>query len=113
MACPSFAAGTSVRVRRVQVLLIALLFILRRGRKKKVIEVVPDTTADSTAPVGIEEQVLEAVGAVGKTNKPIAQPIVEDPQKVYIRDQITNLGKSNPATVAQLIQTWMDEDRRN
>jgi hypothetical protein len=23
------------------------------------------------------------------------------------------LGKSNPATVAQLIQTWMDEDRRN
>ena len=42
-----------------------------------------------------------------------AQPISEDPQKVYIREQIQLLGKSNPATVAQLIQTWMDEDRRN
>ena len=44
---------------------------------------------------------------------PNAQPIVEDPQKVYIREQIQMLGKTNPATVAQLIQTWMDEDRRN
>jgi flagellar biosynthesis/type III secretory pathway M-ring protein FliF/YscJ len=43
----------------------------------------------------------------------MAQPIAEDPQKVYIREQIQALGKSNPATVAQLIQTWMDEDRRN
>jgi flagellar biosynthesis/type III secretory pathway M-ring protein FliF/YscJ len=42
-----------------------------------------------------------------------AQPIAEDPQKVYIRDQIQILGKTNPNTVAQLIQTWMDEDRRN
>ena len=29
------------------------------------------------------------------------------------KEQIQSLGKSNPATVAQLIQTWMDEDRRN
>ena len=51
-----------------------------------------------------------------RANKPgaqMAQPITEDPQKVYIREQIQMLGKSNPATVAQLIQTWMDEDRRN
>jgi hypothetical protein len=48
-----------------------------------------------------------------KHGKPMAQPIVEDPQKVYIREQIQMLGKTNPATVAQLIQTWMDEDRRN
>jgi flagellar biosynthesis/type III secretory pathway M-ring protein FliF/YscJ len=49
-----------------------------------------------------------------RPGKPVvSQPITEDPQKVYIRDQIQLLGKSNPATVAQLIQTWMDEDRRN
>ena len=55
-----------------------------------------------------------AVGAkpVPGRGKP-AQPIAEDPQKIYIREQIQLLGKSNPATVAQLIQTWMDEDRRN
>jgi len=39
--------------------------------------------------------------------------IAEDPQKAYYREQIQQLGKSNPGTVAQLIQTWMDEDRRN
>jgi flagellar biosynthesis/type III secretory pathway M-ring protein FliF/YscJ len=48
-----------------------------------------------------------------RSGRPLAQPITEDPQKVYIREQIQTLGKSNPATVAQLIQTWMDEDRRN
>ena len=41
------------------------------------------------------------------------QPISEDPQKIYYREQIQQLGKANPGTVAQLIQTWMDEDRRN
>ena len=49
----------------------------------------------------------------GKPSPAVAQPIGEDPQKVYIREQIQMLGKTNPATVAQLIQTWMDEDRRN
>jgi flagellar biosynthesis/type III secretory pathway M-ring protein FliF/YscJ len=43
----------------------------------------------------------------------MAQPIAEDPQKIYIRDQIQSLAQHNPAMVAQLIQTWMDEDRRN
>ena len=43
----------------------------------------------------------------------VTAPIAEDPQKAYYREQIQQLGKSNPATVAQLIQTWMDEDRRN
>ena len=39
--------------------------------------------------------------------------VAGDTMKLYIREQIQSLGKSNPATVAQLIQTWMDEDRRN
>jgi flagellar biosynthesis/type III secretory pathway M-ring protein FliF/YscJ len=43
----------------------------------------------------------------------VTAPIAEDAQKAYYREQIQQLGKSNPATVAQLIQTWMDEDRRN
>jgi len=43
----------------------------------------------------------------------VCRAIAEDPQKAYYREQIQQLGKSNPATVAQLIQTWMDEDRRN
>ena len=46
-------------------------------------------------------------------SRPVAQPIAHDPQKIYIRDQIQSLAQNNPAMVAQLIQTWMDEDRRN
>ena len=45
--------------------------------------------------------------------RPSGPRIAEDPQKVYIQDQIQGLSKTNPAMVAQLIQTWMDEDRRN
>jgi flagellar M-ring protein FliF len=98
-------------------MLVLLFFILRRGRKKKVAEAV---AASASAPVGLPPLVADAdkdnpVAPVApvRPKGPIAQPIVEDPQKVYIRDQIQSLGKSNPATVAQLIQTWMDEDRRN
>jgi flagellar biosynthesis/type III secretory pathway M-ring protein FliF/YscJ len=58
---------------------------------------------------------VPSVPILSPTNgaRPLGQPIAEDPQKIYIREQIQILGKSNPATVAQLIQTWMDEDRRN
>ena len=68
----------------------------------KVVEVVEK----SAPPVPVPGRATRASSAV-------AQPITEDPQKAYIREQIQMLGKSNPATVAQLIQTWMDEDRRN
>ncbi len=44
--------------------------------------------------------------------KPV-RPIQESPERAYVRDQINLLAKTNPSTVAQLIQTWMDEDRRN
>jgi flagellar M-ring protein FliF len=94
-----------------------LFFIFKKGRKKQqVVEAVAQ--AETPEPVGLPALVEatdgEAPGPVvpGRP-KPVAQPIVEDPQKVYIREQIQALGKSNPATMAQLIQTWMDEDRRN
>jgi flagellar M-ring protein FliF len=51
--------------------------------------------------------------AIMRNSRPIAQAIEEDPQKVYVRDQVTSLARNNPATLAQLIQTWIDEDRRN
>ena len=57
-----------------------------------------------------------ASGRHAQPSWPQARPAghcIEDPQKLYVREQIQMLGKSNPATVAQLIQTWMDEDRRN
>jgi flagellar biosynthesis/type III secretory pathway M-ring protein FliF/YscJ len=76
-----------------------------------------DIQAQASAPRVVEgvEKSAPAMVVPGRTNKPstVAQPITEDPQKLYIREQIQMLGKSNPATVAQLIQTWMDEDRRN
>ena len=101
-------------------LMLVILFLLfPRGRKKG------ETTA-TTAGAGEVTQagpnvveVAEPAAPIAvptRQNKPgpgVAQPIAEDPQKVYIREQIQLLGKSNPATVAQLIQTWMDEDRRN
>jgi flagellar biosynthesis/type III secretory pathway M-ring protein FliF/YscJ len=97
-------------------MLIVLFFVLSRGRKKEKVvkepvlaEATPVVTPIGTMPAG-------APAIPGRPNKAFtaaAQPIAEDPQKAYIREQIQALGKTNPATVAQLIQTWMDEDRRN
>jgi flagellar M-ring protein FliF len=100
-------------------MLVVLFFMLRRGRKRQTADrLLGGNDVAATAPKVVEvvERSAPAVAVPGRTNKassPMAQPITEDPQKVYIREQIQMLGKSNPATVAQLIQTWMDEDRRN
>jgi flagellar M-ring protein FliF len=96
-------------------LLVALFLILSRGRKKTVAEAA-GLAADAIAAVATEVVVAEPAFALpgvrpGKAVIPVA--IAEDPQKIYYREQIQQLGKSNPGTVAQLIQTWMDEDRRN
>jgi flagellar M-ring protein FliF len=68
-------------------------------------------------PPKVLEEIIAARGevpiAVKGKNGEAVQPMGEDPQKVYIREQVMMLGKTQPATVAQLIQTWMDEDRRN
>jgi flagellar M-ring protein FliF len=100
-------------------MLVVLFLLLRRGRKKHAANAV--TAANSSAaypqPVIVAESdaIAPPVAPMRQPRQstPLAQPIVEDPQKLYIREQIQMLGKSNPATVAQLIQTWMDEDRRN
>jgi flagellar M-ring protein FliF len=96
-------------------MLVALFFVLGRGRRKEAPAAVTNTPAPSVAEPApdLQELTVAVPARPGKPGKPIAQPIVEDPQKVYIREQIQTLGKTNPATVAQLIQTWMDEDRRN
>jgi flagellar biosynthesis/type III secretory pathway M-ring protein FliF/YscJ len=92
-----------------------LFFILKRSRPKAA---EPASPAEATSLPEVLAAPNEATPPVpvparaGKSGA-VAQPIMEDPQKVYIREQILTLGKSNPATVAQLIQTWMDEDRRN
>ena len=100
-------------------MLIVLFFVLSRGKSKKdktsAAELVAAQAAASAQPVSAATPDAQQV-VPARPNKPFvpnAQPIAEDPQKVYIRDQIQTLGKTNPATVAQLIQTWMDEDRRN
>ena len=99
-------------------MLLLLFFIFRLGRKKGVlVDAAKAGEADAPKLVdAADEAAAIAAGAMARPTKPtapIAQPIAEDPQKVYIREQIQMLGKTNPATVAQLIQTWMDEDRRN
>jgi flagellar M-ring protein FliF len=96
-------------------MIVVLFFMLGRGRKK---------TGAEKAAMALEEAVAKTAAEAPAAPTPImppsrpgkpamAQPIAEDPQRAYIREQIQALGKSNPATVAQLIQTWMDEDRRN
>jgi flagellar M-ring protein FliF len=104
-------------------LLIVLWLVLRGGKRRAVAPVaspvpsVAEVLADLTA--GVERVPVAADAPVNPTAAPrmpgrsLAQPIAEDPQKVYIRDQIQSLAQHNPAMVAQLIQTWMDEDRRN
>jgi flagellar M-ring protein FliF len=93
-------------------MLLVLFLIFTRGRKKTTVaQAIANQAAMAPAPVEVPDPA--APRTPSRPAKPNAQPIVEDPQKVYIRDQIQLLGKSNPATVAQLIQTWMDEDRRN
>ena len=99
-------------------MLVVLFVMLRRGRKKQVLDTVatPGQEASALAPKLVEVPETAPPPVVPtRQNKlaGVAQPITEDPQKAYIREQIQMLGKTNPATVAQLIQTWMDEDRRN
>jgi flagellar M-ring protein FliF len=96
-------------------MLVVLFFIFRRGRKRVSNEAVVNAIAEAASgPRAVDVQDVVAIPTLtARSVKPVAQPIVEDPQKVYIREQIQQLGKTNPATVAQLIQTWMDEDRRN
>jgi len=100
-------------------MLVVLFFLLRRGRKRQAEDpMAVSSQAQAGAPKVAEvvEKSALPVGIPGRMSKAqsgVAQPIAEDPQKVYIREQIRLLGKSNPGTVAQLIQTWMDEDRRN
>jgi flagellar M-ring protein FliF len=98
-------------------LVVALFFIVSRGRKKTVAEaaaIAAEAISDA-AVANVEDATATgaaaAAGAIAKIV--IDKPIAEDPQKAYYREQIQQLGKSNPGTVAQLIQTWMDEDRRN
>ncbi len=101
-------------------MVIVLFFVLSRGKRKK-----DKTSGTAEAAVAAQAAALAQPARaapeaqpvmLARPNKPFvpnAQPIAEDPQKVYIREQIQTLGKTNPATLAQLIQTWMDEDRRN
>src|SRR5262249_12727395 len=79
-------------------LLIALFFILARRRKPAPTPVVTVTEAlgETSLPALVENEPTPAVAvALGKQLKPVAQPIAEDPQRIYIREQIENLGKSN------------------
>jgi flagellar biosynthesis/type III secretory pathway M-ring protein FliF/YscJ len=94
-------------------LLGALFFILKRSRPKNAKVVAAEEAPKLAAPSLDLESAAPAAPVPARPGKAVAQPIMEDPEKIYIRDQIQTLGKSNPATVAQLIQTWMDEDRRN
>jgi flagellar M-ring protein FliF len=101
------------------IMLGLLFFIFRKGRKKVVVQAVEaaeQAVAATPRPIEVPEPAPVPASAAARQNKSTAaspQPITEDPQKAYIREQIQMLGKTNPATVAQLIQTWMDEDRRN
>src|SRR5437773_12468792 len=95
-------------------MIVVLFFMLGRGRKKTVADKAAIALEEAAAKMAPDAPVVVAspAGPPSRPGKPsMAQPIAEDPQRAYIRDQIQALGKSNPATVAQLIQTWMDEDR--
>lgn len=94
-------------------LMLGLLFFIFKKGRRKVVQAVAEPSAEPASMPVLAEPPTETVVPPTRSGKPVAQPITEDPQKVYIREQIQALGKSNPATVAQLIQTWMDEDRRN
>jgi flagellar M-ring protein FliF len=109
-------------------LLIALFIVLGRGKKKDKktrkgrgtddgTVSAPDGSTPAAMAADEAQPIAEAASAVARQGRPGRQlPTIgegEDQQKVYIAEQIQALGKSNPATVAQLIQTWMDEDRRN
>jgi flagellar M-ring protein FliF len=104
------------------ILLLVVLWLILRGGKRRAAPVETAATpslAEALADLapGAERVPLDApldpAGKPRMPGRPVAQPIGDDPQKVYIRDQIQNLAQNNPAMVAQLIQTWMDEDRRN
>ena len=100
-------------------LLLVLWLVLRGGRKVTVVRKTAAAAHNGALLVpGVERLTVEAMTDPSAARRlamprPVAQPIAEDPQKVYIHEQIQGLARNNPAMVAQLIQTWIDEDRRN
>ncbi|HYY89558.1 MAG TPA: flagellar basal-body MS-ring/collar protein FliF, partial [Chloroflexota bacterium] len=102
------------------VLLLLVLWLVLRGGRKVTVERKTANAAHNGALLvpGVERLTIEAMTDPSAARRPamprpVAQPIAEDPQKVYIHEQIQGLARNNPAMVAQLIQTWIDEDRRN
>jgi flagellar M-ring protein FliF len=102
------------------VLLLVLWLVLRGGKRRVPVDTAAAPSVGESLtdlPAGVERVPAETPMAPAPPprmpGRPLAQPIAEDPQKIYIRDQIQSLAQHNPAMVAQLIQTWMDEDRRN
>jgi flagellar M-ring protein FliF len=96
-------------------MLVALFFILGRRRKRTALATAAlALNAAQPKLIEVTELAPPTAARAAKLAAANGQAIgTEDPQKLYVREQIQMLGKSNPATVAQLIQTWMDEDRRN
>ena len=85
-------------------LVLAFLWLLvrRPGHHVRVKEVVP-------AQVALLPGVTAGLPSPGQ---PLAHALTEkDEQRERVRQQIVALAKENPAMTAQLIQTWLEEDR--
>src|SRR5438874_354186 len=76
-------------------MIVVLFFMLGRGRKKTVAEKAAIALEVAAAKTAAEVPVAPTpVSPPSRPGKPsMAQPIVEDPQRAYIREQIQNLGK--------------------
>jgi flagellar biosynthesis/type III secretory pathway M-ring protein FliF/YscJ len=99
-------------------LLIVLWFVLggRPGRRVgKAKEISAGASPTPALPASASEAAAPGPASPATTlgSRPVAQVITEDYQKTHVRDQIRLLAKNNPSTLAQLIQTWIEEDRRN
>lgn len=101
-------------------LLMLLLVATRRGRSVR----------DATSPGSVRAHqlrqlrqtwqneiadggVIVSIGASDTSQVDIPKLGAEDPRQRLVKDQVTTLVKSKPDAVAELIKTWMSEDKKS
>ena len=93
-------------------LLVFLWLILRRPRRRVgVAEIGPARLPLLAAAMAETSSGLAGSGQIPEAESLVQLPSAEDQRRAKMRRQIVELVRENPATVAQLMQTWLEEDK--
>ncbi|MBI3964356.1 MAG: flagellar M-ring protein FliF, partial [Chloroflexi bacterium] len=92
------------------VLIVGLILLtLRRGRPRR--GSLPSIREIQDYPAALDRRERRALKDGKSAELPPAR--VDDPEQVRITQELTTMANSDPAAVAQLVRSWLQEDRRS